>query len=263
MIFQDFGQLDFILIAILVVVGIIIFSIVVTLLRGFKTVKEYNRLIIFRFGRYKRTIGPGIVFVLPLIETSVITDLRIKTLDIAKQDIITKDNIPVTVDTSVFYKVINPEFAITKIENLMRAVFNYVQGALRDVIGSMALDEILTQRERVSQEIRKVVDEETREWGIQISQIKIQQIELPESMKRAMAVEAEKEREKRATIIASEGELESAKNMAKAAEILANNPTAIQLRTLQTILDISHEPSQKIVIFMPTGIGSLLKKFID
>jgi len=263
MIFQIFGQLDIILVAILIIVGIIIFTLVITLLRGFKTVKEYNRLIIFRFGRYKRTIGPGIVFVLPLIETSVVTDLRIKTLDIAKQDIITKDNIPVTVDTSVFYKVINPEFAITKIENLMRAVFNYVQGALRDVIGSMALDAILTQRERVSLEIRKVVDEETREWGIQISQIKIQQIELPESMKRAMAVEAEKEREKRATIIASEGELESAKNMAKAAEILGNNPTAIQLRTLQTILDISHEPSQKIVIFMPTEIGSLLKKFID
>lgn len=263
MIFQIFGELDIILIAILIVVGVIIFTLVITLLRGFKTVKEYNRLIIFRFGRYKRTIGPGIVFVIPMIETSVVTDLRIKTLDIAKQDIITKDNIPVTVDTSVFYKVINPEFAITKIENLMRAVFNYVQGALRDVIGTMALDAILTQRERISQEIRKVVDEETREWGIQINQIKIQQIELPESMKRAMAVEAEKEREKRATIIASEGEVESAKNMAKAAEILADSPIAIQLRTLQTILDISHEPSQKIVIFMPTDIGSLLKKFID
>ncbi len=263
MIYQIFGEFDIILIGILIFVGVVFFILLITLLRGFKTVKEYNRLIIFRFGRYKRTIGPGIVYVLPLIETSVVTDLRIKTLDIAKQDVITKDNIPVTVDTSVFYKVVNPEFAVTKIENLMRAVFNYVQGALRDVIGSMALDTILTQREKISQEIRKVVDEETREWGIQISQIKIQQIELPESMKRAMAVEAEKEREKRATIIASEGELESAKNLSKAAEILANNPTAIQLRTLQTILDISHEPSQKIVIFMPTEIGSLLKKFID
>ncbi|KKM98104.1 hypothetical protein LCGC14_1161330 [marine sediment metagenome] len=237
-----------------------IFILVVTLLRGFKTVKEYKRLIVFRFGRYKRTIGPGIVFVIPLIETSVVIDLRIKTLDIAKQDTITRDNIPVTVDTSVFYKIINPEYATTKIENLMRAVFNYTQGAIRDVVGGMALDSILTQREKISQEIRKVVDEDTQEWGIQITQIKIQQIELPESMKRAMAVEAEKEREKRATIIASEGEVESAKNMARAAEILANSPVAIQLRTLQTILDISHEPSQKIVIFMPTDIGNLLKK---
>ena len=260
MINQIFGQLDLVLIAILAFVGVIIFILVITLLRGFKTVKEYNRLIIFRFGRYKRTIGPGIVFVIPLIETSVVIDLRIKTLDIAKQDTITRDNIPVTVDTSVFYKIINPEYATTKIENLMRAVFNYTQGAIRDVVGGMALDSILTQREKISQEIRKVVDEDTQEWGIQITQIKIQQIELPESMKRAMAVEAEKEREKRATIIASEGELESAKNMAKAADILANSPIAIQLRTLQTILDISHEPSQKIVIFMPTDIGNLLKK---
>lgn len=187
-------------------------------------------------------------------------DLRIKTLDISKQDIITKDNIPITADTSVFYKVINPQYATTKIENFMRAVFNYTQGALRDVIGGMALDEILTQRERVSQEIRKVVDEETREWGIEISQIKIQQIELPQTMKRAMAVEAEKEREKRASIIASEGELESAKNIAAAAELLAQNSAAIQLRTLQTIQDISHEPSQKIIIFMPSDIGNLLKK---
>ncbi|HDZ19339.1 MAG TPA: slipin family protein [archaeon] len=260
MINQIFGQLDLVLIAILLIVGVIIFILVVTLLRGFKTVKEYKRLIVFRFGRYKRTIGPGIVFVIPWIETNVVIDLRIKTLDIAKQDTITRDNIPVTVDTSVFYKIINPEYATTKIENLMRAVFNYTQGAIRDVIGGMALDSILTQREKISQEIRKVVDEDTQEWGIQITQIKIQQIELPESMKRAMAVEAEKEREKRATIIASEGEVESAKNMARAAEILANSPVAIQLRTLQTILDISKEPSQKIVIFMPTDIGNLLKK---
>ena len=221
---------------------------------------EYKRLIIFRFGRYKRTVGPGIIYKFPLIEKSMSVDLRIKTLDISKQDIITKDNIPITADTSVFYKVINPQYATTKIENFMRAVFNYTQGALRDVIGGMALDEILTQRERVSQEIRKVVDEETREWGIEISQIKIQQIELPQTMKRAMAVEAEKEREKRASIIASEGELESAKNIAAAAELLAQNSAAIQLRTLQTIQDISHEPSQKIIIFMPSDIGNLLKK---
>ena len=219
-------------------------------------------MIIFRFGRYKRTVGPGIVYVIPLMEKSIKIDIRIKTLDIAKQDIITRDNIPVTADTSVFYKVVNPEYATIKIENYMRAVFNYTQGALRDVIGGNELDEVLTQREKISQEIRNVVDEETREWGIQITQIKIQQIELPENMKRAMAVQAEKEREKRATIIASEGEYEAAQNIAKAAELLSVHPAAIQLRTLQTIQDISHEPSQKIVIFMPSDISSLLKKVL-
>lgn len=239
-----------------------LFFVAIWLLSGLKTVTEYNRLIIFRFGKYKRTIGPGIVYVVPLMEKSIEIDIRIKTLDIAKQDIITKDNIPVTADTSVFYKVVNPEYATIKIENYVRAVFNYTQGALRDVIGSMELDEVLTQREKISQEIRKVVDEETREWGIQITQIKIQQIELPENMKRAMAVQAEKEREKRATIIASEGEYEAAHNIAKAAELLSVHPAAIQLRTLQTIQDISHEPSQKIVIFMPSDITSLLKKVL-
>lgn len=243
-----------------IVIGVVLFIITIWLLTGFKTATEYNRLIIFRFGRYKRTIGPGIVYVMPLIEKSMMVDIRIKTLDIAKQDIITKDNIPVTVDTSVFYKVVNPQYATIKIENYMRAVFNYTQGALRDVIGGLELDEVLSQREKISHEIRLVVDEETRDWGIEITQIKIQQIELPENMKRAMAVQAEKEREKRATIIASEGEYEAAKNIAKAAELLAQYPAAIQLRSLQTIQDISHEPSQKIVIFMPSDIGSILKK---
>ena len=243
-----------------IIIGVVLFFVFIWLMTGLKTATEYKRLIIFRFGKYKRTIGPGIIFVVPLIEKSIEIDIRIKTLDIAKQDIITKDNIPVTADTSVFYKVINPEYATTKIENYMRAVFNYTQGALRDVIGGMELDEVLTQRERISQEIRNVVDEETRDWGIQITQIKIQSIELPESMKRAMAVQAEKEREKRATIIASEGELEAAKNIAKAAELLSQNAAGIQLRSLQTIQDISHEPSQKIVIFMPSDIGNILKK---
>lgn len=241
---------------IFLVIILIIFLIII--LTGLKIVTEYKRLIVFRFGRYKRTVGPGVVFIWPF-EKSEEVDLRIKTADIAKQDIITKDNIPVTVDTSVFYKVVNPEYAKTKIENFMRAIYNYVQGALRDVIGIMELDEILTQRERISQEIRRVVDEETREWGIQITQIKTQQIELPENMKRAMAVQAEKEREKRASIIASEGELEASKNIAKAAELLSQSSAAIQLRTLQTIQDIAHEPSQKIIIFMPSEIGKILK----
>lgn len=239
-----------------------LFILGIWLLSGFKTATEYKRLIIFRFGKYKRTIGPGIVYIIPLMEKSVEIDIRIKTLDIAKQDIITKDNIPVTADTSVFYKVVNPEYATIKIENYVRAVFNYTQGALRDVIGGMELDEVLTLRDKISQEIRKVVDEDTREWGIEITQIKIQQIELPENMKRAMAVQAEKEREKRATIIASEGEYEAAQNIAKAAALLSAHPAAIQLRTLQTIQDISHEPSQKIVIFMPSDITSLLKKVL-
>ena len=261
MISQGIGGISTVLLILLIVlVVIILIFLLIMFLSSIKVVTEYNRLIIFRFGRYKRTIGPGLVFVLPIFEKSMTVDLRIKTADIAKQEIITKDNIPSTVDTSVFYKIINPEYAVTKIENIINAIYNYVQGAIRDVIGNMELDEVLTQRAKISQEIRKVVDEDTREWGVEITQIKIQQIELPENMKRAMAVQAEKEREKRASIIASEGELESAQNLTKAAELLSTVPSAIQLRTLQTIKDIAHEPSQKIIIFMPNEIGNLLKK---
>lgn len=244
----------------LVLTFFVIFILICLIGTSIKTVTEYKRLVVFRFGKYKRTIGPGIVFILPLIEVSEEVDLRIKTLDISRQEIITKDNIPITIDTSVFYKVVNPEYAKTKIENYMRAVLNYTQGALRDVIGNMELDEVLTQREKISSEIRKVVDEETREWGVEISQIKIQQIELPENMKRAMAVQAEKEREKRASIIASEGELEASRNIAEAGRILSENPSALQVRTLQTIQDIAQEPSQKIVIFLPTEIGKILER---
>ncbi len=252
---------DIIYLAVLAIIIVLIVFILGILVSGIKIVPEYKRRIVFRFGKYKKTVGPGIVVVLPGIEKSLEVDMRIKTQDIARQDIITKDNIPITADTSVFYKVINPEYARVKIENYMKAIMNYTQGALRDVIGSMELDEVLTQREKISQEIRKVVDEETREWGVEITQIKIQQIELPQTMKRAMAVQAEKEREKRAAIIASEGELSASKNIAEAARLLSQSPAGIQLRTLQTIQDISHEPSQKIVILMPNDISNLLKKF--
>ncbi|MBY9006637.1 MAG: SPFH domain-containing protein [Candidatus Lokiarchaeota archaeon] len=247
--------------SIIIFIAFLIIIVIIILASGLKTITEYKRRIVFRFGRYKKTIGPGVVFIWPGIEKSLEVDMRIKTQDIARQDIITKDNIPITADTSVFYKVINPQYARIKIENYMKAIMNYTQGALRDVIGGMELDEVLTQREKISHEIRKVVDEETREWGVEITQIKIQQIELPQSMKRAMAVQAEKEREKRAAIIASEGELLAAKNIAEAGRLLSESPAAIQLRTLQTIQDISHEPSQKIIIFMPNDISDLIKKF--
>ena len=254
-------DIDIIYMSIIIFIAFLIIIVIIILASGLKTITEYKRRIVFRFGRYKKTIGPGVVFIWPGIEKSLEVDMRIKTQDIARQDIITKDNIPITADTSVFYKVINPQYARIKIENYMKAIMNYTQGALRDVIGGMELDEVLTQREKISHEIRKVVDEETREWGVEITQIKIQQIELPQSMKRAMAVQAEKEREKRAAIIASEGELLAAKNIAEAGRLLSESPAAIQLRTLQTIQDISHEPSQKIIIFMPNDISDLIKKF--
>jgi len=257
MIFQGFDIL-------LIVIPVIIFAVIFFscwLLSGIKVILEYERLIIFRLGKYKRTIGPGVVYVLPIFEKSQKVDLRIVTADIPRQEVITRDNIPVLANTVVYFKVEKPSDAIIKIENYAYAVRQYTQAALRDVVGNMELDSVLTERDKIASSIRELVDQETNEWGIDIKSIKIQEIELPAEMKRAMAKQAEAEREKRAAIIASEGELASAKNLADAAKMMTSEPGAMQLRTLQTIRDISQDPSEKIVIFMPSEIGNILKKF--
>jgi len=257
MIFQGFDPL-FIILPIVIVVLIFLACF---LLAGIKVILEYERLIIFRLGKYKRTIGPGVVYVLPILEKTRKVDLRIVTADIPRQEVITRDNIPVLANTVVYFKVEKPSDAIIKIENYAYAVRQYTQAALRDVVGNMELDSVLTERDKIASDIRGIVDQETNEWGIDIKSIKIQEIELPAEMKRAMAKQAEAEREKRAAIIASEGELASAKNLADAASMMASQPGALQLRTLQTIRDISQDPSEKIVIFMPSEIGNILKKF--
>ena len=257
MIFQGF-DIWFIVVPVIIFV-VIFFS--CWLLAGIKVILEYERLIIFRLGKYKRTIGPGVVYILPLFEKSRKVDLRIVTADIPRQEVITRDNIPVLANTVVYFKVEKPSDAIIKIENYAYAVRQYTQAALRDVVGNMELDSVLTERDKIATDIRSLVDQETNEWGIDIKSIKIQEIELPAEMKRAMAKQAEAEREKRAAIIASEGELASAKNLAEAAKVMTSEPGALQLRTLQTIRDISQDPSEKIVIFMPSEIGNILKKF--
>lgn len=230
------------------------------LLAGIKVILEYERLVIFRLGKYKRTIGPGVVYILPIFEKAQKVDLRIVTADIPRQEVITRDNIPVLANTVVYYKVERPEDAVIKIENYAFAVRQYTQAALRDVVGNMELDGVLTERDKIAADIRGIVDTETNEWGIDIKSIKIQEIELPAEMKRAMAKQAEAEREKRAAIIASEGELAAARNLSEAAAQMAGEPGAMQIRTLQTIRDISQDPSEKIVIFMPGDLGKLIKK---
>jgi regulator of protease activity HflC (stomatin/prohibitin superfamily) len=257
MIFQYTDILFWVIVPIIVFVSIFLAC---WLLAGIKVILEYERLVIFRIGKYKRTIGPGVVYVLPIFEKSKKVDLRIVTADIPRQEVITRDNIPVLANTVVYYKVERPEDAVIKIENYAFAVRQYTQAALRDVVGNMELDSVLTERDKIAADIRGIVDTETNEWGIDIKSIKIQEIELPAEMKRAMAKQAEAEREKRAAIIASEGELAAARNLSEAAAQMAGEPGALQIRTLQTIRDISQDPSEKIVIFMPGDLGKLIKK---
>ena len=223
-----------------------------------KLIYQYERGVVFTLGKFSGTREPGLTFVIPILQNMRKVDMRIKTADIPRQEVMTKDNIPMLVNAVVYFKVINPEAVIIKIEDYVFAVRQYTQAALRDVIGNNEMDFVLTEREKVADSIRKIVDEETSSWGVDVESIKIQEVELPAEMKRAMAKQAEAERERRAMIINSQGELTASENLRQAAENLSKSSGALHLRTLQTIRDIASDPSEKIVLFLPSDIGNLL-----
>ncbi|MBI2128740.1 slipin family protein [Candidatus Woesearchaeota archaeon] len=242
----------------LYVAGTIIFFF---LLSGIKLLYQYERGVVFTLGRYSHVKNPGLRWVMPVIQNMRKVDIRIKTADIPRQEVITKDNIPLLANTVVYFKVEKPADAIIKIEDFEYAVKQYTQAALRDVIGNSELDFVLTEREKIASSIKKIVDTETSGWGVDIESIKIQEIELPAEMKRAMAKQAEAERERRAVIIDAEGELKASENLKKASDNLSKSPAAVHLRTLQTIRDIAADPSEKIVLFLPSDTAGLIKKF--
>ena len=186
--------------------------------------------------------------------------MRITTIDIPKQEVMTKDNVPIMINAVVYFKVVKPEDAVLKIEDYKYAVSQYTQAALRDVVGNYDLDFVLSERQKIAESIKKIVDTETNEWGVDITSIKIQEIELPAEMKRAMAKQAEAERERRAVIIASEGELKASDNLMKAAKKLSQSKGSLLLRTLQTVRDIAADPSEKIVVLLPVEWQELLGK---
>jgi regulator of protease activity HflC (stomatin/prohibitin superfamily) len=228
-------------------------------LSAIRVINEWEVGIVLTLGRYSRKLKPGLNLVIPIIDRVIKIDTRITTIDIPPQEVMTKDNVPVKVNAVVYMRVEDPEKAVLKITNYMYAVAQYSQTALRDVIGEVELDNLLTNREEIAEKIRQIVDTETAEWGVDITAIKLQDIELPADMKRAMARQAEAERERRATIILSSGEVEAAKNLRKAAELIKDNPIAVHLRTLQTLSDISSDPSTKIVVALPVEV----LKFFD
>lgn len=232
----------------------------IPLLSGIKILYQYENGVVFTLGKFTRIANPGLTYIIPYIQKMERVDMRIKTVDIPRQEAITKDNIPVLANTVVYYKVTKPDIAIIKIESYDYAVRQYTQAALKDVIGTSELDFVLAEREEIAANIRKIVDDETNSWGIDIKSIKIQEIELPAEMKRVMAKQAEAEREKRASIIAAQGELEASKNMRAAADELMKNPATLHLRTLQTIRDIAADPSEKIVLFLPSDFTDIVKK---
>ncbi|MBN1169400.1 slipin family protein [Candidatus Micrarchaeota archaeon] len=230
------------------------------LLTSVKVIMEYQRGVLFTLGKYSRTLGPGLNIIFPIIQGVRIVDTRIITVDIPKQEVMTRDNVPVSVNAVVYMKVISPEKAVLKIQDYVFAVAQYGQTALRDVIGNKELDFVLTERDNIADEIKELVDRETDEWGVDITAIKIQDIELPLDMKRIMARQAEAEREKRAQIIKSEGEVIASQNLRKASETLSMSPGAFHLRTLETLADISSDPSNKIVLAVPMEVLKAFEK---
>ncbi|MBI3160220.1 MAG: slipin family protein [Chloroflexi bacterium] len=236
--------------------GAILLAFLVSIIaRSVRQIYQYERGVVFQLGKYLKTLDPGLRFVIPILQEIRKVDMRIKTADIPRQEVMTRDNIPLLINAVVYFKVISPEDVIIKIEDHMFAVRQYTQAALRDVIGNSEMDFVLTEREQIADSIKKIVDSETSGWGVDVEAIKIQEVELPAEMKRAMAKQAEAERERRAMIINSQGELSASENLRQAAENLAMTPGALHLRTLQTIRDIASDPSEKIVLFVPSDLG--------
>lgn len=226
--------------------------------RGVRLIYQYERGVVFTVGKYGGMRDPGLTLIVPILQTMRKVDMRIKTADIPRQEVMTKDNIPMLVNAVVYFKVVDPEAVIIKIEDYQFAVRQYTQAALRDVIGNSEMDSVLTEREQIAESIKKIVDAETSGWGVDVESIKIQEVELPAEMKRAMAKQAEAERERRAMIINSQGELTASENLQKAAEMLSKSPGALHLRTLQTIRDIASDPSEKIVLFLPSELSDVV-----
>lgn len=240
------------------VVFLIIIAIVI-LISGIRIVKQYERGVVLTLGKYTGTRNPGLNIVIPVIQAMQKVDVRSTPIDVAKQEVITKDNVTVGVDAVVYLRVIDAAKAVLETTNYIYATSQFAQAALRDVTGNVELDDLLGKREQISQQIKEIVDRQTDAWGIDVENVKVQNIELPQDMKRAMAKQAEAEREKRANIINSDGEKLSAQTLADAAKILSSTPGAINLRTLNTIERISTEPSQKTMMLFPVELIDALR----
>lgn len=226
-------------------------------------INQYERGVILTLGKYTGTYNPGLRWILNGIQKMMKVDMRITTADIPRQEAITKDNVPVGINAVVYFRVVRAEDAVLKIENYSYATSQYALAAMRDIVGGVELDTLLTERERIAGEIKKVVDVETDPWGIDVTAIKMQDIELPAGMKRSMAAQAETEREKRAIIIKAEGEVKAAENLQKAAEILSVVPGGLSLRTLGTIDKLQPDPSKTIIFALPVEILEGLKSLVE
>lgn len=243
---------------------IVLIAFIILVLSGIKVINQYERGVVLTLGRFSGLREPGLRIVFPIFQKLTRVDIRSTPIDVPKQEVITKDNVTVGVDAVVYFKVIDAPKSVLETTNYVYATSQFAQAALRDVAGNADMDELLSKRDQISLQIKEIVDAETDKWGIDVENVKIQNIELPQDMKRAMAKQAEAERERRAVIITAEGEKAAAAAVAEAAGMLSKIPGGISIRTLQTLEKIAVEPSQKTVLVLPTDIvgavGDIMKK---
>jgi len=244
-------------------VGIFVFFSIILILNSVRVIREWERGVMLRFGRFDHIKMPGIRFIWPVIDRIMIIDTRVVTMDVPKQEIITKDNVSVMVDAVVFFQVVNAEYAVTKVENWVRATSLQAQTTLRSVIGQAELDQLLSERDKINMNLQTIIDEVTEPWGIKVTSVEIRDVTLPDTMKRAMANQAETERERRAKIINAEGEFQAAQKLADAADVISKNPQALQLRYLQTLREIGSEHNTTIVFPMPIDLVGPLSKILE
>lgn len=235
----------------------IIILVVIVIISGIKIVDQYERGVVLTLGKYTGMRDPGLRIVIPVLQRIIKIDTRITPIDVSKQEVITKDNVTMVVDAVVYFRVKDSAKAFLETTNYVYATVQFAQAALRDVVGNADLDELLSNREEMSRRVKEIVDLETDKWGIDVENVKLQNIELPQDMKRAMAKQAEAERERRGVVIAAEGEKQAAQAVADAAAMLSKIPGGINIRTLQTLEKIAVEPSQKTLVLLPTELTNL------
>ena len=240
----------------LVVVAAILFS-------AIRIVPEYQRAVVFFLGRFQTVKGPGLVLIIPFLQQMVRVDLRVVTMDIPTQDVISRDNVTVHVSAVLYFKVVDPEKAIIQVEDYYAATSQLAQTTLRSVLGQHELDEMLSERDKLNLDIQAILDEQTASWGIKVTNVELKHIDLDESMVRAIARQAEAERERRAKVINAEGELQASEKLLAAAAVIAQNPQALQLRYLQTLVDISTENSTTIVFPLPIDVMKAFARSSD
>jgi regulator of protease activity HflC (stomatin/prohibitin superfamily) len=246
-----------------IVIGVIVLILLVILPMAVKIVPEYERGVLFRLGRLVGQRGPGLFLIIPFVDRMVKADLRVVTMDVPSQEVITKDNVTVRVNAVVYFRVVNPSDSVVKVLDHIRATSQISQTTLRNVLGQSELDELLTQREKLNQMLQKIIDEHTDPWGVKVSVVEIKEVELAETMKRSMAAQAEAERERRAKIIHADGEFQASARLAEAGAVIGKDPATLQLRYLQTLVEISADKNSTIIFPIPVDFLKALTGLAD